>query len=430
MFCWNDYVGVTRGRGVPTRRFDDVRDNGLGWAVAGNALDPFEGIVDNPWGPTDEVRQVPDPDAHIHLPADEGGSDLEFCLVNSETRDREPWPSCPRHMLRVALGELHRETGARLVTACEHEFTYSHPDIAPASSFTLESIRRFGGFADALADATEAADLGFETIEPEFGMGQVEVCTEPRVGLAGVDNIVFAREVIREVARRQGGKASFLPKPHPDAVGNGAHLHFSFLDDEDRPIGFDPEAEHEMSRLTRHFVAGLFAHLPALVGFCAPSPISYLRLGPHHWSCGYAAFGVQNRECAVRICPSPVLDRSARGKAFNIEFRPMDGTCNPFVAVAAIVHAGLDGVRRELEPPPLVDKDPADLTDDERKRLGVYPLPATLHEAIAAIEADTGLTAHLPDEFLQVFLSLKRFEAALGDELDPVALCEKYADAY
>ncbi|MEO1198411.1 MAG: glutamine synthetase family protein [Pseudomonadota bacterium] len=366
----------------------------------------------------------------IHLPAEEGGSDLDFCLVNSETRDREPWPSCPRHILRVALADLHRETGTRLVTACEHEFTYSHPDIAPASSFTLESIRRFGSFADALADASEAADLGFDTIEPEFGVGQIEVCTEPRIGLASVDNIVFAREVIREVARRQGGRASFLPKPHPDAVGNGAHLHFSFLDDDDKPAGFDPDAAHEMSELTRHFVAGVFQHLPALVGFCAPSPVSYLRLGPHHWSCGYAAFGVQNRECALRICPSPVLDKSKRGKAFNIEFRPMDGTCNPFIAVAAIVHAGLDGVRRKLDPPPLVDTDPADLTDDERTRLGVYPLPATLQEAIAAIEADTDLAANLPAEFLDVFLSLKRFEATLGDTLTPDDLCEKYAYAY
>ncbi|MEM8587838.1 MAG: glutamine synthetase family protein [Pseudomonadota bacterium] len=431
MLCWNDYLGITRGRGVPTARLDQVRRNGLGWAVAGTALDPFGGIVDNPWGPMDEVRQVPDFDARLTLPDETGGSTLDMVLVRSRSReDGSPWECCPRHILETALSALHEETGARLMVACEHEFTYTHPDIAPGAAFTLDSVRRYRAFADALVDAADAAGLAFETVEPEFGLGQVEVCTKPIIGLAGVDAVVLGREAIREVARRQGGTAHLVPKLSPDAVGNGAHIHFSFLADDDAPIGFDPDGSHEMSALTSAFVAGIFEHIPALTALCAPSPVSYLRLGPQHWSCGFAAFGVQNRECAVRICPSPDPDPTARAKGYNVEYRPIDATCNPHLALAALVYAGLDGVRRGLSPPPIVETDPADLDDADRQRLGVVPLPASLPVALAAFEADTYLAGCFPERFMTVFSALKRFEIERAAERDDAANCRAYADVY
>ena len=129
-------------------------------------------------------------------------------------------------------------------------------------------------------------------------------------------------------------------------------------------------------------------HLGALCAVTAPSPISYLRLGPHHWSCGYDIVGVQNREAAIRICPSPAADPAERGEAFNIEFRFTDATASPYLAIGAIVRAGLQGIRDELPRPALVEGEPDDLSEDERRELGIDRLPTSLEEALDAFEAD------------------------------------------
>src|SRR5262249_1774399 len=162
---------------------------------------------------------------------------------------------------------------------------------------------------------------------------QYEVSCAPAVGAAAGDRAIIAREVIREVARRLGLQASFTPKPSPTAVGNGAHVHFSFR----RPDGTNgPYDEHGVagaSKLAPQFSAGRPHSLPALCALVAPSPVSYFRLGPHHWSCGYASFGVQNREAAVRICPSPEQNPARRAKAFNLELRAPDATASPYMVI-------------------------------------------------------------------------------------------------
>src|SRR5262249_7149781 len=154
---------------------------------------------------------------------------------------------------------------------------------------------------------------------PEYGVCQFEISCGPAIGSMAGDRAIITREVIREAARRLGLRASFTPKPGPDRVGNGAHVHFSFVDAGGANAAFDAEGTGEASAMACHFIAGVVRHMPALCALVAPSPVSYLRLGPHHWSCGYASFGIQNREAAVRICPSPEQDPKKRSRAFNME---------------------------------------------------------------------------------------------------------------
>jgi glutamine synthetase len=162
----------------------------------------------------------------------------------------------------------------------------------------------------------------------------------------------------------------------------------------------------------------------------APSPVSYYRLGPHHWSCGYASFGIQNREAAVRICPSPERDPKKKGRAFNMELRAPDATASPYMVIGGLVRAGLEGIRAKLPLPTALDKDPAALTATEREALGVVPLPSSLAEALEALDRDPVAKAWLPPAMYESYTLVKRKEIEMFSGTDAAEICRRYHDAY
>ena len=148
--------------------------------------------------------------------------------------------------------------------------------------------------------------------------------------------------------------------------------------------------------------------MPEFCALVAPSPVSYLRLGPHHWSCGYAAFGVQNREATIRACPSP--DPKRQAQSFNLELRPPDAAASPYMVLGALVRAGLEGIRQKLPLPAILDRDPADYTEGERQALGVRPLPSSLGEALDLMLASPVVSGWLPDLMRESYVAVKRKE--------------------
>jgi glutamine synthetase len=427
---WNDLVGLARTRGVPRAEYARRREHGLGWAAAGQSLTPFEDIAPNPWGPMTEVRQTPDPATEKRIVFGTDWPALHFVLCDTLNQDGSPWECCTRSFMKAALADLKAETGLDLHSAYENEFLLTGGDGPWVAPFSLGGVRQVAPFIERLVAALMAADIGLETIEPEYGIGQYEVSCGPAPGIAGADRVVVTREVLREVARQCGLHASMTPKPAPEAVGNGCHLHLSLWDDDGRAAAYDPDGPGELSEVAAHFVAGVANHLPALTALTAPSPASYLRLGPHHWSCGYAAVGVQNREAAIRICPSPKLDPAERGAAFNIELRSTDATASPYLTIGAVVRAGLEGIRNRLPLPALLDRDPADLDDRERHAMGVHPLPGSLDQALDAFEADPTVLGWFTPTMIEAYTSLKRFESSLFADATPEAMCERYRLAY
>ena len=427
---WNDLVGLSRTRGVPAAEYDRRKAHGLGWALAGQALTPFEDIAENPWGSMGEVRQTPDDDTRRRVVLRPDHPALHLVLCNSLNPDGSSWECCTRSFLAGALADLEAETGLAAHIAYENEFALVGEDLGWASPFSLDAVRRIAPFAELCVGGLIDAEVGLETFEPEFGVGQYEVSCGPAVGVAGADRVVVTREVVREAARQCGLRASFTPKTAPDAVGNGCHLHLSLWDADGRAVAFDPDAPGELSAVAGSFCAGVKRHLAALCALAAPSPVSYLRLGPHHWSCGYDAVGVQNREAAIRICPSPATGREARGDAFNLEFRFTDATASPYLAVGAIVRAGLEGIRAELPPPNLVDRDPSELSEGERRALDVSELPESLGAALDAFERDLCATTWFSPTMVEAYSALKRCEAQAYAESTPERMCERYALAY
>jgi glutamine synthetase len=427
-FLYTDISGVTRGRAVPASDLRARLDSGVGWVPANQALTSLGPIADpNPWGALGDLRLSPDPSTETRVDLWPGTSPLHFFLCDATTVDGRPWDCCPRVLLRQAMEALEQETGTRLVASFEHEFHLSQPagrdDPAPPP-FSLEALRGSEPFPRQLMLAADQAGLQVETFLPEYGQGQFELTCPATDGVAAADRAVIVRAVVKEVARNAGRRASFSPGASAGQPGNGVHVHFSFRDADGKVAGHDDRQPGGLDALSGGFAAGVLAHLPALCGFTAPSPVSYLRLGPHNWSAGYSIVGKQNREAALRLPPV------AKSEQFNLEYRAADATASPYLALAVLVLAGLDGIKRGLNPPPVLDEDPESLGEAERAAHGVKALPGSLGEALSAIEADPVVGSWLSPELLEAYLAMKRFELAMVEELEPEELCSRYVDVY
>lgn len=430
LLAWNDLVGLTRGRGVPVSELKSRLKTGINWAYAGQALTPFDAIADNPWGPVGEAYMTPDPASRVRVELGGAVPPLHFYLCDGINPDGTPWDSCTRGFLRQALTDLEREAGLTLAAAAEVEFDLGGTAHQPGPPFSLEAFRAVPEFAAAVVQALREAGAEPETFEPEYGYGQYEISCAPAFGLQGADRMVVVREVVREVARRRGWRASFTPIVRPGVPGNGAHMHFSLWDTAGKPATHDPARPGGLSEKAAAFAAGVVRHTPALCALTAPSVISYLRLGPHHWSSGYAACALSNREASLRIVVPPKGTAEETARRYHLEFRPTDSTCSPYLALGAIVRAGLEGIRAGLALPPLFEGDPHDMGEAKRQELGIVRLPETLEDALQALEADRVAGGWFPPTLLQVFLAVKRKEIELMTHRDPADVCELYRNAY
>ena len=226
------------------------------------------------------------------------------------------------------------------------------------------------------------------------------------------------RETIRGVAAQFGLVASLAPKPWPDQAGNGAHVHFSLWDaDGQRNLFHDPAGRFGLSTTAEQFIAGVLTHAPGLLALTAPSVNSYHRLLPQHWSSAFICWGPDNREATVRV---PSTFWGMEQASTNLEFKPTDASCNPYLAFGGLIAAGLDGMERELEAPEPLSVDPATLSDREREAAGAYRYPTTLQDSIEAFERDQVLVEALGDLLAHSYLAVRRSEweayAAMTEE--------------
>lgn len=422
-FLWVDHGGVVRGKATSCARLAQRMRAGIGLTVAMQAYSALDELAPVPGlGPVGEVRLVPDPATFVVLPYAPGAGAMVADLVRL---DGQAWEACPRAFLKQAVADLAAE-GFALVAAFEPEFTLGRrvpvegePDrLEPIDDSLCFSTTGFGAahdYAIELTRALLAQGLDVEQYYPELGHGQQELSIRHAPALAAADRQVWYRETVRGVAWRQGLWASLAPKPIPDQAGNGAHVHASLWDlgadgqAGERNVFFDPGDRHGLSEVAYHFIAGVLEHLPGLVALTCGSVNSYRRLQPRSWSSAFTCYGMDNREAAVRIA-SPVWgDEEA---STNLEVKCADSTGNPYLALGGLIYAGLDGIRRELDPGDPTDVDPATLSDDERSRRGIRRLPDSLDAALDALADDELLTDALGPLRRTAYLAVKRSEAA------------------
>ncbi|WP_440065008.1 glutamine synthetase family protein [Streptosporangium sp. OZ121] len=412
-FLYADHGGVIRGKATSRSRLAERLHTGIGHTVAMmamNMLDELQDVED--LGPVGEVRLVPDPATFVHLPYAPGAAAM---LADLRQVDGSAWPVCPRTFMREAVAALAAE-GHALVAAFEPEFTLGRrePDpaggldrLVPADDSLCYSTTGFNQLHDytmTLLHALESQGLRPEHYHPELGHGQHELSIHHAPALQAADNHVIYRETVRGVAARMSMWASLAPKPLAGQPGNGAHLHVSLWDPGLRANAFgDPSDRYGMSAAAYRFIGGLVAHLPALTALTCGSVNSFRRLTPRSWSSAYACYGMDNREAAVRICSPTGRDAAASA---NLELKPSDSSANPYLSLGAVIHAGLDGIRRGLDPGDPVNVDPATLPAGRVRRL-----PASLDEALDALEADDVLMNALGPLRASAYLAVKRSEA-------------------
>jgi glutamine synthetase len=425
-----DLGAIVRGRAIFASELGEHLERGVGWVPANHALTPLGPLADpSPFGSTGDLRLLPDPDAHMRVPPAGDAAALEVLLCDIVEIDGSAWECCPREVLRRTLEELERELGVDARASFEHEFQLLS-DEPTALPFSLEAQRRVEPFPARTMACLAEAGLEPERFFAEYAPHQFEIPVGAAAALTAADRAVLLREVVREVARQAGTRASFVPLLDPDEAGNGVHVHIGLSHASGGSALYDASRAGGLSELGGRFAAGILLHAAALVALTAASPISPARLRPHRWSAGAVCLAERNREALLRIPPLVTLGGGDPESQMRLEYRAADASANPHLALGAILHAGLDGVRRKLDPAPVLDRDPSLLTGADAERFGVDALPASLDDALAALADDEVLREWLAPLLFDAYTSVKRAELDAVAELDLATTCRRYAHVY
>jgi glutamine synthetase len=334
--------------------------------------------------------------------------------------DGAPFDACPRQVLRRQIERL-AERGWTLQTGIEPEFFLLRAEgnrFVPADpldrldkpSYDLKSLPRQSDFLAELVVGLKACGLDVFQLDHEDAHGQYEVNFMHADALTSADNLMLFKMAAHALAEQRGMLFSMMPKPFANQPGSGMHFHLSLWQGEgDRARCLfeertDGVLKNGVSRLGEHFVAGVLAHSAALCAIAAPTVNSYKRLmvgeslSGTSWAPAYVAHGPNNRTAVVRTLPG------------RFEWRLPDASANPYLATAALIAAGLDGIERKLEPGPACEEDLFQCTLGEIRARGIPLLPQDLNEATAALRADEVVCAALGETLAGQFIELKHAE--------------------
>jgi glutamine synthetase len=408
-----DWAGLVRGKAFPASDIAMRLPKGIGLTHSNIMMSCFGPIYTTPFGTTGDLVLRPDPGVRVEVPFEDGTAE-RFYLGDIVNTDGSAWECCPRTFLSRALAALG-EFDLVLVAGFEQEFMLSGVEERPGATYALDSYRRQGRFGEALMAAIRTAGFRPDSFLPEYGPRQYEATLAPEAGLRAADGAVVMREMARAIAWRSGQRAIFAPMVAPDGIGNGTHIHLSLWHQE-VPVTYDPDSPFRISARAAPFFAGILAHLPAIAALTAPSAASYYRLTPNRWAPVHANLGVQDRGAALRVAPIFETAPEAPARQSNVEFRVADASNCPYLALGAIVWAGVDGLRRGLALPGPESEPPL--------------LPRSLSAALDALEACEAAWSWWSDTAMAAYLAFKRAELKALDGADPHEVCRRYAEVY
>ena len=414
-----DPSAIVRVKTVPIARFVEVATSGVGLSTLFNAAmsnDQFAllpGYID---GPSGDLRLRPDPAATVPLAAMPGWA---WAPVDQYTQEGEPYSACPRAFAR-RMADAYARRGLSVSAAFEFEFSVGvrrdDGKFQPAHEgpgYSDIALIRNHEFALDLLVAIQAQGLHPQQLHPEYADGQFELSIAPSDPLAAADAAMVVRQTVRAVARTHGLVASFAPRVGPD-TGNGVHVHLSLWEAE-RNLLSRGEGPAGMTDRGEAFMTGILQELPAVVGVTVPTCLGYVRLQPHRWSGAMQCWGTENREAALRFIAG--VSETTAGAA-NVEVKPVDGTANPYLAVGALLAAGLHGLDAGERLPPSTEEDPDGLPDDVKAERGVRRLPASLPEAVKELAASSVLRDAMGEFLFETFLATRRGEVEQYAGLD------------
>jgi glutamine synthetase len=407
---WCDNANIIRAKAVHIDHLEDCIKNGINITAAQQALPVMHDAVvpETGLGPVGEVRLMPDWSTLTILPYAGKHAQVISDMIVGATR--KIWEHCPRGFLRRQIEKLAARD-LSLMAVFENEFYLLRHDeignLAPADDTVFcatGSMNQHAAFVDELAEALTAQGLDVVNYYPESGPGQQEMNIRYTEALKAADNQIIFRETVRGVSIRHGLVASFLPKIFEDKAGSGCHINFSLWREEVNVSG-DAGQSDGIGPEAGAFIAGILNHLKALTAITIPSINSYRRMRPHFWAGAFQAWGYQNREAAVRVCKDDAETQAAR-----FEFKTADATANPYLALGALIAAGLDGMERGLTLPAEVAMDPGLMPEGERNEKGIDLLPQDLGEAIEELRKDEILLSAMGGDLARSFVAVRQKE--------------------
>lgn len=401
---FTDVLGYLKSVAVAPAELEAAFAEGIGFD--GSAIEGFARVSES------DMLVKPDPTSYTVLPwRGEPGVARMFCDILMP--DGTPSFADPRYVLKRALGRA-ADMGFTFYTHPEIEF-FLFEDLPPAGQRPVPIDN--GGYFDHTPTSVgqnfrrdaitmlEAMGISVEFSHHEGAPGQQEIDLRYADALSTADNLMTFRTVVKEVALSQGLFASFMPKPLAEHPGSGMHTHLSLFEG-DRNAFFEPGADYQLSKVGRSFIAGLLRHASEITAVTNQWVNSYKRLYGGGEAPAYVCWGHNNRSAMVRV----PMYKPQKGQSTRIEVRTLDPACNPYLAFAVLLAAGLKGIEEGYELPAGAEDDVWTLTEGERRAMGIDPLPQNLAEAIAVMEQSELVAETLGEQVFDFFLRNKRAE--------------------
>ncbi len=395
---FTDILGIPKNVSITVNQLEKALNNEI--MFDGSSIEGFVRIEES------DMYLHPDPNSFMIYPwrhFEEGAVARLICDIYNP--DGSPFAGDPRYVLRRAIKEA-ADLGYSFNVGPEAEFFLFHT--APDGSPTVNTHDKAGYFDLSPIDLGENArrdmvltleKMGYEieASHHEVAPGQHEIDFKYSDALDIADKIITFKIVVRTIAQRHGLHATFMAKPIFGEAGNGMHINQSLFKD-GKNIFWDPQAPEQLSDAARNYVAGVLKHSRGFAAITNPTVNAYKRLVPGYEAPLYIAWSARNRSPLIRI-------PAKRGLSTRIELRNPDPTCNPYLAMAAVLMSGLDGIKNKLKPPAACDRNIYEMTPQERRELDIGSLPGTLQEALEELSKDevvkTALGPHVLDRYME-----------------------------
>ncbi|MCF6410671.1 type I glutamate--ammonia ligase [Pseudalkalibacillus salsuginis] len=400
---FTDLLGTIKNVEIPTSQLEKALDNKM--MFDGSSIEGFVRIEES------DMYLYPDLDTFVVFPWTSEKGKVARLICDIYNPDGTPFEGDPRANLKRILKEMEDLGFTDFNIGPEPEFFLFKND--EKGEPTLELNDKGGYFDLAPTDlgencrrdiVLELEDMGFEieASHHEVAPGQHEIDFKYADAVTTCDNIQTFKLVVKTIARKHGLHATFMPKPLFGVNGSGMHANMSLFKGKDNAF-YDPNTETQLSETAMQFLSGIVKHAESFTAVTNPTVNSYKRLVPGYEAPCYVAWSMRNRSPLIRIPAS-------RGISTRIEVRSVDPSANPYLAMTAMLAAGLDGIKNKMEAPKPVDRNIYSMDKAEREQAGIRDLPATLKDALENFKSNEVMTAALGGHATEHFIELKEIE--------------------
>ena len=400
-FC--DINGAIKNLCMPVRQLEKVMNNEI--MLDGSSIKGFRSIE------TSDMYFYPDLDTFMILPwCEQNGENVARIICDIHNADGTPFEGCPRCNLKRMLKRAEK-LGYKMNVGPEAEFfIFEFDEKGRATTITHDK----GGYYDAaptdmgedirrdIVGILEDMNFEIEASHHEVSDGQHEIDFKYTDALKAADNIITFKYVVKSIANEYGVHATFMPKPIYGINGSGMHCNLSLFKDGEN-IFYSPDSPYQLSKEALYSIGGVLKHVKSFTAVTNPIVNSYKRIVPGFEAPVYLAWSLANRSALIRV-------PAKRGVATRIELRSPDPSCNPYLALAVILGAILDGIENKIEPPTQVEENIYGMTKDELKEAKIESLPGTLIEAVNLLEGDEVIKDALGEHILNEFITAKNIE--------------------